>query len=99
MQLIDPVSYLDWFGADPTHRDFGAIRFRAEDVTRNGSRLDPADHSKYFDASSESLANVARVVVGDYPAVQPAEYRDEAWLRPDGINDDPEADREPTLVR
>ncbi len=95
----DPVSYLDRFGADPTHRDFGAIRFQAEDVTRNSSRLDPADHSKYFEPSTESLSNIVRVVVGDYADVRPAEYRDEAWLRPDGINDDPEADREPTVAR
>jgi pimeloyl-ACP methyl ester carboxylesterase len=95
----DPVSYLDRFGADPTHQDFGAIRFQAEDVTRNDTRLDVADHSKYYDRSSESLANVVRVVVGDYAAVRPAEYRGEAWFRPDGINDDPEADREPTVAR
>jgi len=94
----DPVSYLDRFGADPTHRDFGAIRFQAEDVTRNDTRLDVADHSKYFDPRTESLYNVARVVVGDYAAVGPAEYRGEAWLRPDGINNDPEADREPTVA-
>ena len=95
----DPVSYLDRFGADPTHQDFGAIRFQAEDVTRNDIRLDVADHSKYYDRSTESLANVVRVVVGDYAAVRPAEYRGEARFRPDGINDDPEADREPTVAR
>lgn len=94
----DPVSYLDRFGADPTHQDFGAIRFQAEDVTRNESRLDVADHSKYFEPATESLYNTVRVVVGDYDSVRPAEYRGEAWLRPDGINDDPEADREPTLI-
>jgi hypothetical protein len=92
----DPVSYLDRFGADPSHEDFGAVRFRAEDVTRNPLRLDFGDHLKYFDPGTESLSNVARVVVGDYDAVRRADYRGEAWLRPDGINDDPEADREPT---
>lgn len=94
----DPVSYLDRFGADPTHEDFGAYRFQAEDITRHGLRLDPADHSKYFDAKTESLANVVAVVVGDYEALRPAAYRDEMWLLPDGINTDPEADREPTVV-
>lgn len=94
----DPVSYLDRFGADPTHEDFGAYRFQAEDVTRNRYMLDVADHSKYFDPKSESLANIVRVVVGDYGALRPAAYRDEVWLLPDGINSDPEADRAPTLV-
>lgn len=92
----DPVSYLDRFGADPTHEDFGAFRFQAEDMRRNRWRLDFADHSKYFATRSESLFNVVRVVVADYESLRPAEYRDEEWLRPDGINSDPEADREPT---
>ena len=45
----DPVSYVDRFGTDPAHAAFGAIRFRAEDPTRNSWRLDFDDHSKYFD--------------------------------------------------
>jgi hypothetical protein len=94
----DPVSYLDRFGADPTHEDFGAYRFQAEDVTRNRYMLDAADHSKYFDPESESLANIVKVVVADYGGLRPAAYRDEVWLLPDGINSDPEADRAPTVV-
>ncbi|MGH8894012.1 MAG: alpha/beta hydrolase, partial [Actinomycetes bacterium] len=94
----DPVSYLDRFGADPTHEDFGAYRFQAEDVTRNDFRLDLDDHSKYYDAKTESLHNIVHVVVGDYSALRPAAYRDEVWLLPDGINNDPEADREPSVV-
>ncbi|HEX7186780.1 MAG TPA: alpha/beta hydrolase [Actinomycetes bacterium] len=94
----DPVSYVDRFGKDPTHESFGAVRFRAEDPTRNEFMLDIADHSKYFDTKSESLANIVAVVVGDYAGVTTAAYRDEVWLLPDGINDDPEADREPTVV-
>ncbi len=94
----DPVGYLDRFGADPTHEDFGAYRFQAEDPTRHPFRLDLDDHSKYFHAKSESLANIVAVVVGDYGALRPAAYRHEVWLLPDGINSDPEADREPTLV-
>lgn len=94
----DPVSYFDRFGADPAHESFGAFRFQAEDVTRNSWKLDVADHSKYFDSKTESLSNVVRVVVGDYDLVRRADYRGEARFRPDGIDSDPEADREPTVV-
>ncbi|HEX6936115.1 MAG TPA: alpha/beta hydrolase [Actinomycetes bacterium] len=94
----DPVSYLDRFGADPTHEDFGAVRFQAEDLTRNTFMLDVADHSKYFEPKTESLSSIVHVVVGDYAAVRPAPYRAESWFLPDGINNDPEADREPTVV-
>jgi Alpha/beta hydrolase len=92
----DPVSYLDWFGADPTHADFGAVRFEAEDVTRAAWHVALGDHSKYFDPHTESLANIAHVVAGDYAGVVRAPYRDEVFLLPDGINDDPESGREPT---
>jgi hypothetical protein len=94
----DPVSYLDRFGGNPVHRAFGATRFEAEAVTRDASRLDGGDHSKYFDRGSESLANIARVVTGHYAAVVRAPYRGEVFLLPDGINSDPEADRAPTTV-
>ena len=50
----------------PDARGFGAVRFQAEDVTRNSWRVDLDDHSKYFDAKTESLANIVDVVVGDY---------------------------------
>jgi hypothetical protein len=94
----DAVSYLDRFGKDPTHESFGAVRFEAEDVTRSSWHLDLGDHTKYFDAHSESLANIVHVVTGDYAGVVQAPYRDEVFLLPDGINDDPESDREPTTV-
>lgn len=94
----DPVSYVDRFGLDPTQEAFGAIRFQAEDTTRNSWRLDLDDHRKYFDDDTESLANIVDVVVGDYAAVGRAPYRDEVFLLPDGINSDPEADRAPTTV-
>jgi len=94
----DPVSYLDLFGADPTHENFGAVRFRAEDPTRNPWRLDIRDHSKYFEPKTESLANIVSIVAGDYRSVLPAAYRDEVWLLPDGMNTDPEVDREPTVI-
>ena len=91
----DPVSYLDRFGKDPAHASFGATRFRAEDPTRNSWRVDVDDHSKYFDRGSESLANIVDVVTADYADIERAAYRGEVFLRPDGINNDPEARREP----
>ena len=95
----DPVSYLDRFGKDPTHESFGAVRFEAEDPTRNSWRLDLDDHSKYYNERTGSLANIVHVVTGDYGGVVAAPYRHEVWLLPDGINSDPEADRDPTVVR
>jgi hypothetical protein len=94
----DPVSYVDRFGADPSHESFGAVRFEAEAVGRSPWHLSVGDHTTYFDAHSESLANIAHVVTGDYAGVVPAPYRDEVFLLPDGINNDPESDREPTTV-
>jgi hypothetical protein len=94
----DPVSYLDWFGADPAEAPFGAVRFEAEDPSRNSWREDVDDHSKYFDAGTESLSNIVHVVTGDYADVVPAPSRHDVFLLPDGINSDPESDREPTTV-
>jgi hypothetical protein len=93
----DPVSYADRFGLDPTHERFGAVRFQAEDLTRNSWRVDLDDHSKYFEAKTESLSNIVNIVVGRYADVRLAAYRDEVPFLPDGINTDPEADREPTV--
>jgi hypothetical protein len=93
----DPVSYADRFGLDPTHERFGAVRFQAEDVTRNSWRLDLDDHSKYFEPKTESMSNILHIVVGGYTEVGLAAYRDEVPFLPDGINSDPEADREPTV--
>jgi Alpha/beta hydrolase len=93
----DPVSYVDRFGADPAYESFGAVRFEAEAVGRSW-HLSFGDHSTYFDPHSESLANIAHVVTGDYAGVVPAAYRDDVFLLPDGIYDDPESGREPTTV-
>jgi hypothetical protein len=93
----DPIGYADRFGLDPTHERFGAVRFQAEDVTRNSWRFDLDDHSKYFHPKTESLANIVDIVVGNYAEVGRAAYRDEVPFLPDGINADPEAHREPTV--
>jgi hypothetical protein len=93
----DPVSYTDRFGLDPTHERFGAVRFQAEDTTRNSWRADIDDHSKYFEPKTESMANIVQIVLGRYAGVGLAAYRDEVPLLPDGINADPEARREPTV--
>jgi hypothetical protein len=93
----DPVSYVDRFGADPAYESFGAVRFRAEAVGRSW-HLSFGDHTTYFDPHSESLANIAHVVTGDYAGVVPASYRDQVFLLPDGIYDDPESGREPTTI-
>jgi hypothetical protein len=93
----DPISYVDRFGADPSHESFGAVRFEAEAVGRSW-HLSFGDHTTYFDPHSESLANIAHVVTGDYAGVVPAPYREEVFLLPDGINSDPESGREPTTV-
>jgi pimeloyl-ACP methyl ester carboxylesterase len=62
---LDPVADLGAFGTDPGDRGFGATRMRTD--PRPG--LSPAEqllraHSRYFDPGSESLRNIARVVVG-----------------------------------
>jgi cell division septum initiation protein DivIVA len=93
----DPVSYVDRFGADPSDESFGAVRFEAEAVGRSW-HLSFGDHGRYFDPHSESLANIAHVVTGDYAGVVPAPYREDVFLLPDGINSDPESGREPTTV-
>lgn len=93
----DPVSYVDRFGADPAYESFGAVRFEAEAVGRSW-HLSFDDHTTYFDPHSESLANIAHVVTGDYAGVAPAPYRDDVFLLPDGMYDDPETGREPTTV-
>jgi pimeloyl-ACP methyl ester carboxylesterase len=62
----DLVADLGVFGADPGDAGFGATCVRARpgsDVSWR-ERLSGGDHSHYFDTGSESLRNVARVVVG-----------------------------------
>jgi hypothetical protein len=79
-------------GDDPVEDDFGANRFQAESTSRGG--VNPfLDHSKYFDHDTESLANITRIVNGDYEAVTHAGHVHDPWL---GGPEDPEADRRPT---
>ena len=63
---LDPVADLGAFGPDPGDRCFGATRMRADPGpgVPVWERLTGGDHSHYFDPDSESLRNIARVVVG-----------------------------------
>jgi hypothetical protein len=45
-------------GQDPASDEFGALRFRTGDIT---------GHSSYFQTGSESLRNIAHIVVGEPP--------------------------------
>jgi Alpha/beta hydrolase len=62
---LDPVADLGAFGRDPGDAAFGATRIRVDAPPRISwrDRL-LAAHSQYFDPGSESLRNIARVVVG-----------------------------------
>jgi pimeloyl-ACP methyl ester carboxylesterase len=62
---LDPVADLGVFGRDPGDPAFGATRIRA-DAAPGLPWPDHllAAHSHYFDPGSESLRNIARVVVG-----------------------------------
>ncbi len=82
-------------GDDPAEDDFGARRFRAESITR-GEGLNPlADHMGYFAHDTESLANLAHVITGDYDQVVRASPVTDPWWRPPI---DPESDREPGVA-
>ncbi|HZB51477.1 MAG TPA: alpha/beta hydrolase [Mycobacteriales bacterium] len=63
---FDLVADLGAFGADPGDPRFGATRIRADPGPEVPwpERVSGGDHSHYFDTDSESLRNVARVVVG-----------------------------------
>ena len=63
---LDPVADLGVFGADPGDAEFGAVRIGADPGPGVPwpERLTGGDHSHYLDQDSESLRNVARVVVG-----------------------------------
>jgi hypothetical protein len=67
---FDPVADLGAFGADPGDSGFGATPVRADPEPGLSwpARLTEA-HAHYFDPGSESLRNVARVVVGHGAAV------------------------------
>ena len=62
---LDPIADTGVFGADPGDRSFGATRIRV-DAAPGQPWPDQilAAHSRYFDPGSESLRNIARVVVG-----------------------------------
>jgi len=81
-------------GNDPAEDDFGANRFPAESVHR-GNGWNIADHTRYYDDHTESLYNIANIVVGDYGDVRLAEHRYDPWY--DGVRD-PERDRVPTVT-
>jgi len=76
---LDVIADLGVFGADPGDAGFGATRFRAgpRPEVPWPERLFGGDHSHYFDADSESLRNVARIVVGRADEVTPADSQGE----------------------
>lgn len=80
-------------GNDTAEDDFGANRFRAEDVDRGDYFRTFPQHTQYFDHDTESLYNIARVVNGDYGEVQGADHVHDPFI---GGPEDPEADRTPT---
>lgn len=80
-------------GNDVAEDDFGAIRFQAEDESRNSTFRNTDDHLKYYDRGTESIYNLGQIVVGDYDEVTRAEYVHDPWY---GAPHDPEADRTPT---
>jgi pimeloyl-ACP methyl ester carboxylesterase len=61
---LDPVADLGVFGRDPGDPQFGATRIRADAPPGAPWPDRVTAHSHYFDARSESLRNIARVVVG-----------------------------------
>jgi pimeloyl-ACP methyl ester carboxylesterase len=62
---LDPIADTGVFGADPGDLGFGATRIRADEAPdRPWPDRVLAAHSQYFDPGSESLRNIARVVVG-----------------------------------
>lgn len=80
-------------GRDPAEDTFDAIRFQAEAPNRNTDLSDYADHSKYYDQGSESISNMAKIVVGDYDGVEHADHRYDPWGWKGFV--DPEAERQP----
>ncbi|HEY5031887.1 MAG TPA: alpha/beta hydrolase [Actinomycetes bacterium] len=62
----DEVSRLSRFGTDPAAAAFGGQRFAAESPPGTPTM---AQHLRYFDPGSESLPNIARIVVGEQSLV------------------------------
>jgi pimeloyl-ACP methyl ester carboxylesterase len=79
-------------GNNPAEDDFGAVRFQAESTTR-GSIPNVDDHVKYYKHDTESLANMAHIVNGQYDQVSQAGHVYDPWYRSPV---DPEGDRTPT---
>ncbi|MEP9381370.1 alpha/beta hydrolase [Nocardioides cheoyonin] len=79
-------------GRDPAEDDFGAQRFEAESTTRGQGGFF-GDHHKYFAHDTESLANIAHVVNGQYAEVTLAGHVHDPLFGPPH---DPETDRTPT---
>lgn len=92
--LAGPVAQMAGagLGHNPAEDDFGAVRFQAESTSR-GSIPNIDDHVKYYDHDSESLANMAHIVNGQYDEVGRADQVYDPWYR-DPV--DPEGDRTPT---
>jgi len=84
----------DPLGQDPSEDKFGATRFTAEAPDR-GDKSNIGDHSKYYRAGSESLANLADIVTGNYGGVDRAQHRygQHDWFKGNWVKD-PEVDRE-----
>jgi pimeloyl-ACP methyl ester carboxylesterase len=83
----------DPLGQDPSEDKFGAQRFTAEAKDR-GDHINTGDHSKYYREGSESLANLADIVTGNYGGVDRAKPRYDKWEFPKGhVIKDPEGDR------
>jgi hypothetical protein len=61
---LDPVADVGVFGRDPGDRAFGATRIRVDAAPGAPWPDRVIAHSHYFDPRSESLRNIARVVVG-----------------------------------
>ena len=61
---LDPVADVGVFGRDPGDRAFGATRIRVNAAPGAPWPDRVIAHSHYFDPRSESLRNIARVVVG-----------------------------------
>lgn len=62
----DEVSRLSRFGTDPAAVAFGGHRFAAESPPGTPTM---AQHLRYFDPGSQSLPNIARIVVGEQSLV------------------------------
>ncbi|MGW5115255.1 alpha/beta hydrolase [Streptomyces noursei] len=76
----DFLSMLDWFSIDPSHENYGesVTRMKAEYAwTASSGLVDnlKKSHLSYYNRGSESLANVARVVVGKTEEITREEQR------------------------